>query len=434
MQKRLRTSPSCATRTCRSTIPTRAGCCSAGAAAPTTWRRPIFPTPASARLFKALTLDASVMHVEILGAIDEAHPAVSSFEVSQAGLQRMLTFIRASFAETNGAPVHIDGAHYGDSDGFFEAKGSFNALIGCNTWTAARCARPGCRPAGGTRCPRRSPSRWRCIIEGVPPSSSRTSSARGDPGPLVARSPGTAQSSPWLWSGPALFSREAGVLLNRPGSRSLRSLGRHNDCLGYDSDRNAQVSVPRRGACHPYSQSRSAASRSGERVLRNKLRASATGPDACQAKRLSAPRRITWSTRARRATSQAASAGWCRLSSGDGVGQRHRVLDAHRRALRGVGRHRMRGIADQREAAAERPWPRERHRMDRPDGPVRHGLDQSADLFRRAADRAARAGRVDLSAPAFAKCAAPGDGHDVDRVAAAQRIDDHVALRDAGRR
>ena len=38
-------------------------------------------------LFKALTLDASVMHVEILGPIDETHAAVSGFTVSQAGLE-----------------------------------------------------------------------------------------------------------------------------------------------------------------------------------------------------------------------------------------------------------------------------------------------------------------------------------------------------------
>ena len=87
-------------------------------------------------LFKALTLDASVMHVEILGALDETHPAVSSFDVPEAGFERMLAFIRASFAEANGAPVHIEGAHYGKNDGFFEANGSFNALVGCNTWTA----------------------------------------------------------------------------------------------------------------------------------------------------------------------------------------------------------------------------------------------------------------------------------------------------------
>jgi uncharacterized protein (TIGR02117 family) len=97
---------------------------------------PEFSDTSFGPLFKALTLDASVMHVEILGALDETHPAVSSFDVPEAGFERMLTVIRASFAEANGAPVHIEGAHYGKNDGFFEAKGSFNALVGCNTWTA----------------------------------------------------------------------------------------------------------------------------------------------------------------------------------------------------------------------------------------------------------------------------------------------------------
>ena len=87
-------------------------------------------------LFKALTLDASVMHVEILGALDETHPAVTGLTVSQAGLGRMLAFIRATFTEKDGVPEHVEGAHYGATDAFFEANGSFNALIGCNTWTA----------------------------------------------------------------------------------------------------------------------------------------------------------------------------------------------------------------------------------------------------------------------------------------------------------
>ena len=88
-------------------------------------------------LFKALTLDASVMHVEILGVLDETHPG--GIELRRPGsrtTQRMLAFIRASFTEADGAPVHVEGAHYGKNDGFFEANGSFNALVGCNTWTA----------------------------------------------------------------------------------------------------------------------------------------------------------------------------------------------------------------------------------------------------------------------------------------------------------
>jgi uncharacterized protein (TIGR02117 family) len=96
-------------------------------------------------LFKALTIDASVMHAEVLGVLDETHPAVSSFDVPEAGYQRMLAFIRASFTEAGGAPVHVEGAHYGKNDGFFEAIGSFNALIGCNTWTAAALRQAGLR-------------------------------------------------------------------------------------------------------------------------------------------------------------------------------------------------------------------------------------------------------------------------------------------------
>ena len=87
-------------------------------------------------LFKAVTLDASVMHVEILGELDETHPAVTPLTVSQAGLERMLTFIRTTFTDTAGLPDQVEGAHYGATDAFFEANGSFNALAGCNTWTA----------------------------------------------------------------------------------------------------------------------------------------------------------------------------------------------------------------------------------------------------------------------------------------------------------
>ena len=51
---------------------------------------PTFSDSSFGPLFKALTVDASVMHAEILGALDETDPAVSSFEVPEAGYQRML--------------------------------------------------------------------------------------------------------------------------------------------------------------------------------------------------------------------------------------------------------------------------------------------------------------------------------------------------------
>ena len=96
-------------------------------------------------VFRALTIDAAVMHVEILGAIAEPWPGLLDFDIPDSKYHDMLAFIRASFTESGGAPLHIAGAHYGKTDAFFEAHGSFNALLGCNTWTAAALRRAGLR-------------------------------------------------------------------------------------------------------------------------------------------------------------------------------------------------------------------------------------------------------------------------------------------------
>jgi uncharacterized protein (TIGR02117 family) len=96
-------------------------------------------------LLKSFTLDSSVMHVQVTGAIDEAQPFVSAYTISGDGLTRLLSFVRATFAEADGAPVRLPGTGYGESDTFFEAIGSFNALLGCNTWTAAALREAGLR-------------------------------------------------------------------------------------------------------------------------------------------------------------------------------------------------------------------------------------------------------------------------------------------------
>ena len=87
-------------------------------------------------LFKALTVDRAVMHVAVAGEIDLSHPDVTAFDLTEAGFERLNGMIAASFSRANGQPVHIAGAAYGDSDAFFEAEGRFNAVVGCNTWTA----------------------------------------------------------------------------------------------------------------------------------------------------------------------------------------------------------------------------------------------------------------------------------------------------------
>lgn len=86
---------------------------------------------------RALTIDRSVMHVSLTGAIDPGHPAVMPIDLSEAAFMRLLASIEASFAaDTQGRPILVAGAQYSEFDRFYEADGWFNALVGCNVWTA----------------------------------------------------------------------------------------------------------------------------------------------------------------------------------------------------------------------------------------------------------------------------------------------------------
>jgi uncharacterized protein (TIGR02117 family) len=88
-------------------------------------------------VFKALTVDAGVMHVALAGAIDPAQPAVRAIRLSEAEHERLIDAVLASFSRDNtGEPMLIDGAGYGDFDRFYEGEGWFNVLVGCNLWTA----------------------------------------------------------------------------------------------------------------------------------------------------------------------------------------------------------------------------------------------------------------------------------------------------------
>lgn len=96
-------------------------------------------------VFKALTLDRSVMHVDVAGRIVEPQASVAGFELDEAGYERLLGFISGSFARQAGAVVPIEGFSYNGGDRFFEAEGRFNALFGCNTWTARALREAGLR-------------------------------------------------------------------------------------------------------------------------------------------------------------------------------------------------------------------------------------------------------------------------------------------------
>lgn len=88
-------------------------------------------------VMKALTSDASVMHVDVAGYIVEPHADVAGFDIDEERFVALLDFIAASFQQGPNGPILIENAAYSSFDRFYEANGRFNALVGYNTWTAA---------------------------------------------------------------------------------------------------------------------------------------------------------------------------------------------------------------------------------------------------------------------------------------------------------
>ncbi|KKZ86626.1 urease-associated protein [Rhizobium phaseoli] len=96
-------------------------------------------------VLRALTIDRSVLHVDLAGHITEPQSAVTAFDINDEQLARLRRFISDSFVRKASEVKVISNAGYGKIDRFFEAKGYFNALFGCNTWTAAALRSAGLR-------------------------------------------------------------------------------------------------------------------------------------------------------------------------------------------------------------------------------------------------------------------------------------------------
>jgi len=96
-------------------------------------------------LFKALTLDRSVIHADVGGDIVEPADHVAGFEIGPEEYERLLSFIEASFSRADAQVQLIPDAAYGQNDRFFEANGWFSAVMGCNTWTAKALREAGLR-------------------------------------------------------------------------------------------------------------------------------------------------------------------------------------------------------------------------------------------------------------------------------------------------
>jgi uncharacterized protein (TIGR02117 family) len=94
-------------------------------------------------VLKSFGLDRSVIHVELAGDIPLDAPPVTAIDIDAEGLERLKQFILGSFVQADNGPVPLLGGNYGPNDAFFEARGYFNALMGCNTWTAAALRQAG---------------------------------------------------------------------------------------------------------------------------------------------------------------------------------------------------------------------------------------------------------------------------------------------------
>lgn len=105
-------------------------------------------------VINALTWDASVMHVRRTGDIPQSLEAVRTLDLRKADFDALVSGIRLSFSAVPGEqPVPIPSAAYDAHDLFFPAEGGFNALIGCNTWTARMLRTAGVRTGTWTPLP-----------------------------------------------------------------------------------------------------------------------------------------------------------------------------------------------------------------------------------------------------------------------------------------
>ncbi|WKL19270.1 TIGR02117 family protein [Agrobacterium tumefaciens] len=104
-------------------------------------------------VLRSLTLDHSVMHVDVTGDFPADLSGVKRLRISEAGYQRLLAGVRASFVRKDGKVQLVPGVAYGLNDAFFEANGWFNALAGCNTWSAAMLREAGIRTGWWTPLP-----------------------------------------------------------------------------------------------------------------------------------------------------------------------------------------------------------------------------------------------------------------------------------------
>ncbi|WP_185984294.1 TIGR02117 family protein [Aureimonas mangrovi] len=104
-------------------------------------------------VFASLTRDASVLHFGLAPPIEPGFPKTRRLVLSDAQFEALLHFVEESLTRgADGRPI-VASPGYGPFDIFFEAKGIFNIVVGCNVWTSAALAASGLRTGWWTPLP-----------------------------------------------------------------------------------------------------------------------------------------------------------------------------------------------------------------------------------------------------------------------------------------
>lgn len=93
---------------------------------------------ASVALKAAFHLSTSAIHATFYNTVDTSFEKSAVLHISNEDYQSLVNYIKNSFiSDEQGNTIHIvsnnDG--YGNSDAFYEAKGSYSLFYTCNTWT-----------------------------------------------------------------------------------------------------------------------------------------------------------------------------------------------------------------------------------------------------------------------------------------------------------
>lgn len=92
----------------------------------------------SVALKAALHLGTAAIHATFYHAIDTTTGNSAVLHISKEDYNALATYIKNSFLyDSGGNSIHIPSINdgYGDSDAFYEAKGSYSLFYTCNTWT-----------------------------------------------------------------------------------------------------------------------------------------------------------------------------------------------------------------------------------------------------------------------------------------------------------